>query len=172
MKTVLLILLLLVQSDIKENAEKIILNNFNGNIKTEFHKFEIPLEIKTKIERECNQRFFNKYIYLWKIFDGNKWIGTAMLDNVLGKSLPITFLVIFDNNGKILTAEIVKYREAYGNAVEEKSWLSQFKGKDMSHQFKIGKDVSSISGATISANSVTTGIKKLSILFSLIINEL
>jgi len=172
MKTVLLILLLLVQSDIKEDAERVILSYFNRNVKMEFQKFELPLEIKTKIEKECNQRFFNKSIYLWKIFDGDKWIGTAMLDNVLGKSLPITFIVIFDIDGKILTAEIIKYRESYGNAVQEKSWLNQFKGKDINHQFKIGKDISSISGATISANSVATGIKKLSILFSLIKNGL
>ncbi|MDH7605195.1 MAG: FMN-binding protein [Melioribacter sp.] len=168
MKTVLLILLLLVQVDLKENAEKIISSYFNKNIKMVFQKFELPIEIKTKIEKECNQRFFNKYIYLWKIFDDGKLIGIAMLDNVLGKSLPITFIVIFDSEGRILTAEIVKYRESYGNAVQEKSWLNQFNGKDVNHQFKVGKDVSSISGATISANSVTTGIKKLSILFSLI----
>ncbi len=75
-------------------------------------------------------------------------------------------------NGKILNIEIIKYRESYGGAIQERNWLNQFRGKGIDSQFKIGKEISSISGATISVNSVTTGIKKLSMLYSFIIHKL
>lgn len=172
MRIIFILLILLLNSDIKEDAENSIRSFFNKEIKLEFYKYDLPDSLKTRIERECRQRFLSNYIYVWKIFYNNKRIATAMMDNVLGKSLPITFIVIFDLDGKILDTEIIKYRESYGGAVQEKHWLNQFKGKDESSQFKVGKDVSSISGATISANSVTTGIKKLSILYSIIKNNI
>lgn len=158
-------------SDIKDDSEKIINEFFNKNVKLVFEQFQIPSQVKKKIENECHQKFYKDYVYLWKIYDGNKKIAVAMLDNVYGKSLPITFLVIFDLDGRILDAEIIKYREPYGGAVQEKKWLNQFIGKNSDSQYKLGKDINSISGATISANSVSTGIKKLTILYSLIKDE-
>lgn len=172
MKIFLSILFLLLNLGIKEDCEKLLINIFGNNVKTEFLKYNIAPELKNKIEQECRQRFIRNYVYIWKIYDNNKHIATAFLDDVYGKSLPITFLVIFDLNGKILDTEIIKYRESYGNAVQEKNWLNQFKGKDASSKFKTGDDISSISGATISANSVSTGIKKLSKLYSYIKDEL
>lgn len=169
---IIFILLFILNFDIKEDAEYSIRSFFNNDIKMEFYKYDLPDSLREKIEKECRQRFMKSYIYIWKIFHNNKRIATAIMDNVYGKSLPITFIVIFDLDGKILNAEIIKYRESYGGAVQEKNWLNQFKGKDGTAQLKVGKDISSISGATISANSVTTGIKKLSILYSIIKNNI
>lgn len=155
-------------ADIKEDAERIINEFFNRDVKLIFVKYQIPQQDKIRIENDFQQRFFKDYVYLWKVYDGEKQIATAILDNVYGKSLPITFLVIFDLEGKIIDTEIVRYREQYGGAVQEKKWLKQFTGKSFDSQFKVGKDVSSISGATISAKSIAVGIKKLTILYSLI----
>ena len=68
--------------------------------------------------------------------------------------------------------EIVKYREPYGGQISNKKWLDQFNGKDNSSSYKIGDEISTISGATISVNSITKGIRKLTILISLIGNDL
>lgn len=98
-------------------------------------------------------------------------ISIALLDNVYGKTLPITFLVCFDKSGGILKSEIIKYREPYGGAVKEESWLSQFTGKISKSNFSVGSEVQGISGATISANSVLKGINKLSLLVSHILEK-
>ena len=97
----------------------------------------------------------------------------GLMDNVLGKSLPITFLVTFDLEGTIITSSIVKYREPYGGGVSTSSWIKQFDGKNLNSSFDVGTDIQGISGATISVNSVSKGIKKLTILFNEIkkINE-
>lgn len=173
MKIVFLLLFILLLSDnIKNDAEKVIYDFFGNNVQIEMIKYEIPFSLKIEIEKHCRQRFISNNVYIWKVFRNNKKIAVAMMDNVIGKSLPITFVVIFDLQGKILSTEIIKYRESYGGAVQEKNWLNQFKGKDEKADFKIGKDISSISGATISANSVSIGVKKLSLLYSRIRDEL
>ncbi|MEW6195518.1 MAG: FMN-binding protein [Bacteroidota bacterium] len=150
---------------LKDEAEEFLRTFYADRYEMRFEKFVIPADVKNKVEKSAGQRFHNDFVYVWKIFDGEKKINTAILDNVNGKSLPITFLVILGNDGKVITSEIIKYRESYGGQVAEENWLKQFKGKDENSSFQIGTEINSISGATISVNSVTRGIKKLVLLY-------
>jgi Na+-translocating ferredoxin:NAD+ oxidoreductase RnfG subunit len=40
------------------------------------------------------------------------------------------------------------------------SWRKQFRGKTADAPLQVGKDIRNISGATISSNSVTRGVKQ------------
>ena len=73
----------------------------------------------------------------------------AFLDNVIGKSMPITFLVILNINGNIINSNVIKYREAYGGEVGNSTWLQQFINRNNNSSYNIGKDINGISGATI-----------------------
>ena len=86
--------------------------------------------------------------------------------------MPITFLVVFTTDGEIRYTQIVKYREPYGGEISSLSWTSQFMGMSNESEFKMGKTIDGISGATISTHSVTKGIHKLSLLFPYIKNQL
>lgn len=79
--------------------------------------------------------------------------------------MPITFLVILHNSGKINAVRIIKYREAYGGSISNTGWLNQFTGKNAKSGYEAGKDIDAISGATISVNALAKGIKKLVLLF-------
>lgn len=157
--------------DIKENIAQALHNCFGNNIRIEYEKVRIENNLRNEIEKKAGQKFFADEIYFYKLFNDNRIKGYALLDNVYGKSLPITFLVMFDLNGKILCSEIIKYREPYGGAIQSKEWNSQFSGKDDQSDFVVGKDISSISGATISVNSVTKGIKKLTLLIKSLLKK-
>ena len=156
----------LYPQEIKEEAEKIIRDAFKKEVDISMEKYEIDKDLKAQTEYLVKQKFFGSHIYLFKIFSGDNLIAVALLDNVYGKSQPITFIVLFDLQGGIIISDIVKYREAYGGAVSSEKWNEQFKGKNSESSFKVGEDIDSISGATISVNSVTLGIKKLAILFN------
>lgn len=173
MMTKILIMVFIVlmnntKSDLEIKCEELIYSHFNSNIVLQKIKFTIPPEIKSKIEKQNRQRFYKDFIYVWKIYDDGNFTAVAMLDNVYGKSMPITFLSIVDEKGVVISTEIVKYREPYGGAVQEESWLRQFKGRNGESSFEVGRDINTISGATISVNSVSTGIKKLVMLYALI----
>ena len=94
------------------------------------------------------------------------------MDNVIGKSMPITFLVILNNEGAILASKVIKYREAYGGEVGSKNWLAQFTNFTDTSQITVGKNIDGISGATISVNSLSKGIQKIAVLFPLIKDKL
>lgn len=157
---------------IREKAEEMITSAFPGNITLTSEKYILPKTLKSEVEKSARQRFNNDFIYIYKILSGGNLSAYAFLDNVNGKAMPITFLVILDPEGKIISTGIVKYREQYGGAVQQKSWNKQFAGKDKEALFKVGEDIAGITGATISVNSVTSGIKKIVLLFNKIKNTL
>ena len=170
MKKFLLLLSLLISlnssnaSEIKDKTEKSIRAVFGEGIKLDFIKYEIPIEIKDDIQNIAKQAFFRNEVYIWKIIKNDSTIGYAILDNVMGKSLPITFLVMFNLDDNIISSEIIKYREPIGGAIRSKGWNKQFIGKNHNSNFMVGRNIAGITGATISVNSVSRGIKKLTYL--------
>ena len=98
-------------------------------------------------------------------------VSYGILDNVKGKSLPITFLTVFNDSSQVYHSEIIKYREAYGGEVGSRSWLNQFNLYTDKSKYKVGDDISGITGATISVHSISKGIRKLSYLINEIIEN-
>ena len=125
-----------------------------------------PLYKKTK--NVVNQKFFREEVNTWKIQKNDSTYYYGILDNVKGKSMPITFLAIFDDTGTIFDVSIIKYREAYGGEIRGKNWLKQFIGYTDTSNYRIGDGIHAISGATISVYSISKGIHKL----TLIINDI
>ncbi len=169
MKNLFFILFLLFQVSLFSEsftslAEKEFKDFFKSDVKYTFLKFKIPKKEKIKIQKQVKQSFFKDWLYTWKINYKNKKYY-AVIDNVMGRQFPITFVVIFDNSGSVIFTKILKYRNTKGHGVKKESWLSQFNQKNAKSSFIYNKDVDGVSGATISAKSLTKGINKLCLLF-------
>jgi len=134
------------------------------------HKFSIPSKAKKEIQNILKQKFFRDKIYYWSIKHSDG-VDFALMDNVIGKSMPITFLVVFNSTGEVKYSSLIKYREAYGGEVKSKTWLNQFNGMKQDSLYKFPGNIAGISGATISVNSMTRGIGKLSLLLPHIIKN-
>ena len=168
---VLLGFIVIKAADIQSDVEDIIKSEFCSNCDLSLHKYLLPDDLKTQTENQVRQKFFDGYVYIWKICEQDSLKGFGVLDNTYGKSLPITFLVIFSSDGGIIQVDIIRYREPYGGAIGSRNWLNQFKGKSGSDGFKIDKNIDSITGATISVSSVTRGVYKLTLMMEHIISE-
>jgi len=161
----------IISSEIKESSVKTIQKFYNDSIEVISKKFKISKKVKSEIQNKVKQKFFRDQIYYWIIKKDDKNIGYALLDNSIGKSMPITYLVIFDSSQQIIHSSIIKYREGYGGEVKGKKWLAQFNGMRRDSLYGFPKDIAGISGATISIRSVTKGFSKLSLLLTYIIEE-
>jgi hypothetical protein len=87
-------------------------------------------------------------------------LGFAQVRNVKGKDQPITYLVATDSADALKDIDILVYREPHGGEVAYDPWRKQFRGKTASAPLQVGKDIRNISGATISSNSVTRGVRQ------------
>jgi Na+-translocating ferredoxin:NAD+ oxidoreductase RnfG subunit len=136
------------------------------------HILKLDKQMKKKVENQVKQKFYRDKLYYWTISKDDTTIAYAFLDNVIGKSMPITFLVILNINGNIINSKVIKYREAYGGEVGNIRWLKQFINRNKNSRYNVGKDINGISGATISVKSITKGIQKITTLFPLVQNQL
>src|SRR2546426_5276179 len=88
-------------------------------------------------------------------------LGFAAVGNVLGKDQPITYLVAIDSTDRLKDVDILVYREPYGGEVAYEPWRRQFRGKSTGDSLRVGKEIRSISGATISVHAVTLGVRRM-----------
>jgi Na+-transporting NADH:ubiquinone oxidoreductase subunit NqrC len=63
--------------------------------------------------------------------------------------------------GTVRQVEILEYREAYGGEVRNPAWGAQFIGKRHGDGLRLGQGIQNISGATLSCEHVTDGIRRL-----------
>jgi Na+-translocating ferredoxin:NAD+ oxidoreductase RnfG subunit len=84
-------------------------------------------------------------------------MGYMWIDNVIGKSYPITYMVVLNVDGTVRDVEIMVYREPRGWEVRYPSFLDQFLGKNSDSDFR---EINSITGATLSVRGITKGVTK------------
>jgi Na+-translocating ferredoxin:NAD+ oxidoreductase RnfG subunit len=147
--------------EIRDKAVQIIADNFSDSAEVITYKLSINKSLKSSSEKFAQQRFFSNFVYYYEIKEKNETIGFAVLDNVLGKVKPITFLVILNSDLSVKSVDIIKYREQYGGAIEKKAWLDQFLSKNIESELKLNTGIDGISGATISVKAVIKGVKRL-----------
>ena len=160
-----------LSSEIIDKTELKIKEFLPDHISLDWSMYKIDKQHIKSIQNTVRQKFFRKELNTWVIVDSDSSKYYAILDNVKGKSLPITFLAIYDNSGNLYNASVIKYREAYGGEVGNKAWLNQFTAFNDTSNYKVGDQISAISGATISVHSITKGIRKLSLLINEIIKD-
>jgi len=97
---------------------------------------------------------------VYRVSRAGALLGFAQVRNVKGKELPITYLVAIDSADALRDIDILAYREPYGGEVAYDPWRKQFRGKTVAAPLQLGKDIKNISGATISSNSVTRGVRQ------------
>ena len=166
MKYSYLLLSFLFASPIKEISEEYLFSQFSTEIKISMNILKINEINKKIVQNQTQQAFYKDELYYWKISQNDTTIAYAFLDNVKGKSMPITFMVILSKDGSIINANVIKYREPYGGEVGNNRWLEQFNEKNEKSNYDVGKTIDGITGATISVNSLSKGIKKIVLLYN------
>jgi len=71
------------------------------------------------------------------------------------------YLIAFDTNLTIVKAKILIYREQHGRQIGARRWLDQFVGHSTGDRLVLGDNIDAISGATISATSMTKAVDSL-----------
>jgi hypothetical protein len=108
------------------------------------------------IERDSGVKVYPGTLRAWKADDGYFFV-----DAVIGKHDLINYAVALSAEGKVRQVEILEYREAYGGQIRNERWRAQFVGRHHGDPVQVGRDIQNLSGATLSCQHVTDGIRRL-----------
>jgi Na+-translocating ferredoxin:NAD+ oxidoreductase RnfG subunit len=93
------------------------------------------------------------------IISGEGVLGYVISTYARGRYDNFDYSVIFSKDLSVLGLLVTTYRSSHGAAICSKGWLRQFKGYH-GEEIALGKDIDSISGATISASSLVADIRR------------
>ncbi len=95
---------------------------------------------------------------------GTIYIGTANGCHVGGCESPnnasngfenFDFMLVYNESQELINVQVLRYDCEYGYEICGKRWLRQFSSKQSSENYNYGQDIQALSGATISAKSIT-----------------
>lgn len=121
--------------------------------------WENKVVVKEEID-VSKMQFQNTYLKLNKLLVENKVVGYLVISRAKSRVDFFDYMIVYKPDLSILSISVLAYREDYGGEISSKRWLKQFDGKSNPTQMKFGDDIQSISGATISARSLTQDVQE------------
>ena len=97
----------------------------------------------------------------FRLSEGSDKMGYVFVDQAPSKTAKFDYMVIFDNDLKVVHSKVLIYREEYGGEIGSKRWLKQFLGKTGQDRVDYETNIDGISGATISVRSMTNSMDNL-----------
>ena len=100
---------------------------------------------------------------LFSVLNNSKPDSYMFLSKGVGKMNEFDYMVVFNKDLSIKKIKLLVYREEYGGEIGSNRWLKQFVGKKDPKGMKFGHDIQNISGATISARSLTEDVRNVTL---------
>ncbi|UII78374.1 FMN-binding protein [Flagellimonas sp. CMM7] len=95
---------------------------------------------------------------LFRIIQKEALVGYAYLGEAPSMKSTFDYVVLFNKDLSIKKTKVLIYREDYGRQIGSQRWLRQFIDKKVGESITYGSDIDAISGATISAKSMTKAL--------------
>ncbi len=149
-------------------VDEFIQQTYSGDITIKLTTHQITPDIRARIEEQAGVTLdenLDTAFNFRTISKSGVVIGYVIEDYVRGKWDPIHYAMAVSPEGVVKSVAILEYREKRGKPVAKKRFLKQFRGKTIQDSIEIMKDIHGITGASISSNGVTNGIRKILYLF-------
>jgi Na+-translocating ferredoxin:NAD+ oxidoreductase RnfG subunit len=101
----------------------------------------------------------HRNLRIWSAVEDGANVGYVFFDEVIGRSDYISYATAIDGHGALKTIEILSYRESHGAEIRNAGWREQFANKSDLAQLQFRVDIKNISGATLSSEHVTQGVR-------------
>ena len=95
---------------------------------------------------------------LFEIFSDTNRIGFLYLGEAPSMKRKFDYIIMFNTDFTIKKSKVLIYREEHGKQIGSQRWLKQFIGLSSGDNLTYGENIDAISGATISASSMTKAI--------------
>ena len=94
-----------------------------------------------------------------EVRDSSGLLGYSVESEVVGRSGPFKIHVLLDKHLVVKRAAVTSYPWTHGRGVGRRSFARQFEGKGPEDAIEIDKDIDAVTGATISCQAMTQGVR-------------
>ena len=132
---------------------------FPGNDRIEERVVILTDAQKAEVERRARAKLESQ---LWTIYVGWKGaevLGYAVIDSHIVRTLPETFMVVLDPKGTLRRVDVLAFHEPPEYLPTER-WIGRFAGRTLDDDLKLGAGIQGITGATLSAQAMTAGVRR------------
>jgi hypothetical protein len=115
---------------------------------------------RARVAEQLGYGVRDRMVVLREAWRGDTLLGRALVLEELGKSLPFRFLVAITPDGKVDQVLLLNYREPRGYEIERDAFRVQYQGKALADPIRRGQDIRNVTGATISVDSLSRGVRR------------
>jgi uncharacterized protein with FMN-binding domain len=119
--------------------------------------------VKTRARTEVESRIVTYYVARSQ----TKVEGYAFLETNTVRTMPETFIVVIRPDSTVSGVEILAFHEP-ADYLPGARWLSTFVGHRLTDGLWVKRDIPNITGATLSSQAITRGVRKAIVLFELV----
>ncbi len=132
---------------------------FPGNDRIEERVVILTDAQKAEVERRARAPLESQ---LWTIYvgwKGGEVQGYAVIDSHTVRTLPETFMAVVDPKGRLRRVDVLAFHEP-PEYLPTGRWIEQFTGRTLDDELKLGGGIQGITGATLSAQAMTAGVRR------------
>lgn len=130
-------------------------SSFNGALISK-ENILLSSEQAGRIEAFAKKKLSSKIVRLFYAKNENKIVGLGVVLSQKVRSQNGVILYVFDATQHLKSIEVVAFNEPL-EYLPSKAWQEQFHNKTKEDTLMVGRDIPTITGATLSARSITDG---------------
>lgn len=154
----------IARSDVFHSARGLLATHFSASDAVSFVRVRPEGAVRQRVEHRLGRPLADRAFVFYHASTGDSRDGYAFFDSERGQHELIDIGTFFDADGDVTRVEVLAFREPYGDAVRSQRFLRQFVGRDSESGYRVGRDIDAISGATISARSLSRAVRRASVL--------
>jgi len=131
---------------------------YGEDVKVEKKNVLLTIDKAEKVYKQAQMKKGSKIFRTFKVKKGKKIIAYAILISRVVRSKDAAILYMISPTGVIESVEVIAFNEP-PEFTPSKQYISQFKGKTSQDTLRVGKDIPTVTGATMGARNVTDGAR-------------
>lgn len=130
----------------------------------------LSVEEKADIERRAGVAVPSRMVTVYVGLRHHSILGYAFIETHRVRSLPETVLVVIEPGGRAGAVHLLAFHEPPEYAPSE-GWLDQFRGLPLNDDLSLRREVDGISGATLTAHSITASVRRILAVFEVAVAD-
>ena len=143
---------------------------YGNDVKIEKKNVLLSIDKAKVVYKQAGMPKGKKIFRTFKVKRGDKIIAYAILISRMVRSKDAAILYMISPDGVIESVEVIAFNEP-PEFTPSKQYISQFKGKTDQDTLRVGKDIPTVTGATMGARNVTDGARLSLAVFDMLFRE-